>query len=458
MWLREHKLLAVVALLVVVIGVAISVLSRDESRRLPEGSELFLRRVSYGQLDRWIAGPLWERLIARFAPAKVSLRRFQTRVWTLANTNDVLFLWIEWKVNAKANVTNMSASSLLVGVVEPGSGLEEAPIVPQYWIPTSATTALMAYQVPNFPRRSSRVLLRLYERNPRRWWTPVAEFTLRNPARTTRPPATSEHLPQARTNGLRTFTLTSLTTGLEDRSAPKYSPIYSPLTWTALSFETGGPDETAGGWAIRSVQCSDRSGNVILEQRVRNGATFEGAAYSSSNDRQAMFAGALWPDDLWKLRVAFEPGRVPAEDRVLFRGLPIPPPGGTNTLTNTAQIHGSTIRLLSISSPVPTPMAETNRLLRTRKPVTVVAHLTPSVYTDELRCTQATDDLGTNAYRLGNIPRTPQDFRLLVSKEARTVDLELGVQRLRHVEFVARPSVTRTNVHAWKSPDARRGP
>jgi hypothetical protein len=115
--------------------------------------------------------------------------------------------------------------------------------------------------------------------------------------------------------------------------------------------------------------------------------------------------------------------------------------GITNSLTNTIQFLGSTIRLLSIATPPSDPLAETNSLLQTRRRVSVLAKFTPAAWTDELRFASARDNLGKIIYRLGSLPQSPQEFRMLVLKEASSLNLEVGIRRLRHVEFRATPTI-----------------
>lgn len=447
MWLREHKLLATAALLLVIAAVSVVWLSRDQKVPLANGGEIVIRRVSHGKTDRWIAGPIWKRLIASVVPQNRLPRRMRTQVWAFASTNDVLFLWLEWRSTNVTNIINLTASAPVPGIVDTASRMESAPLHLQYWIPVSSNRALMGFQVTSFPRRSPTLLLRFYDRRANPPWKPLAETTLRNPARVTAG-TRGEGIAYRNTNGLRVFTLTSFTTGLEDRSAPAYSPV----TWTALELQSSGPDDTFGSWIVQSVQCSDPTGNIILHQRPRDVSPFGSA--TPRDDVHALIAGALWPSDPWTLQVTLAPAGVPAEDRVVFRGLRIPEDGVTNALTNVAHIQGSTIRLLSIASASSLAAADTNILLRTRKAITVVADFKAARYTDEFRYVRATDDRGTNVYRVGNLPNTPHHLRLLVLKEAQTFDLELGVRRLRHVEFLAAPTMVRSNI-SWPGRTSR---
>jgi hypothetical protein len=202
------------------------------------------------------------------------------------------------------------------------------------------------------------------------------------------------------------------------------------------------------------LQCTDRSGNTIYERTPQGRVMRQDDAEVSRrrDDGVITLAGALWPEDVWKVQVEFVHSAaldIPQESRLAIRGLRLPDPGTTNTINVVTQFYGSTLRLVSISSPQVLPN-ETNELLRLRKIARVALEFKPVDATHELRVAHAVDQRGTNVKSYGIFPgRPPSEFRLLAMLEATSLDLSFAVSRSYKVEFSAKPTVVRTNLAHW---------
>src|SRR3954453_8982704 len=126
MWLREHKLIVGIAVGLIALAIAAAFLKKEPTLRLADGTELTIRRAAYDRTNRWISGPVWKRMISGLAPAIRIPPALRTQSWSMTDTNEVLFVWIESRYKG----TNANSVPPVVAVVAPATGLEAAPVAP----------------------------------------------------------------------------------------------------------------------------------------------------------------------------------------------------------------------------------------------------------------------------------------------------------------------------------------
>jgi hypothetical protein len=280
--MKKIILWSVVLILIIgMAGAAFWWLRRPQIITLSDGTKLTLLGVDYGKHHK-------------FPTVKTTGRRMNGGGGTIDTTNDTLVVWIlsEHKANQWPNyqvvvydkaetacVTSQSSESRQVK-----EGME-----------------IMGIQLNAFPRRDSKMILRIMNYGQRGEQIAKGQFIVSNPARgKTFPRWTAESLPDLQSDGDLDVTLTQLAADAPSpynrgNGIPKNDPINKTVQ---LAFDLRQKGQSATNWQPVSVETSDATGNNVkgwINRNYRNGQS-EGYFYQPG----------LWPNEpAWKVRLEF---------------------------------------------------------------------------------------------------------------------------------------------------------
>ena len=279
---------------------------RGQTVRLADGRSVTLKRISYGTSHLHTDGPLWAELLERLRPY-LGGRPLPVVTYREGSPSPSLMIWTEWQLPPSQD----SAPLFLSAVDE--SGMESEPVYAVVNAPRmGGRGALIAWKLENYPRSSSTLRLRFYQRD--RLYEPhlEGEVQIPNPRRFSGSAATPP-LPQPVPVNGRTFTLLTLTTG---------APLGAPLTnrsvplapWTQATFAIEEPGPRGSNWTVRAVEGWGASGNHF--------SALQPLVLADLASVRLAFPEPLWPEETsWRLQVEFVRRQGFADDALI----PLPP-------------------------------------------------------------------------------------------------------------------------------------
>ena len=198
-------------------------------------------------------------------------------------------------------------------------------------------------QLPVFPRRGRKVILRLYDEKE---GGKIAEFSAPNPTPGPHPNWTPESFPITRREDDLVFSLTKLNLNMnyDEKSLPNYG-----LNYQAYFVITRGNKSTRE-WAPVSVKISDATGNLISEElnsplsefNYKNGEVFIDLDHG------------ICLDEVWKLKVEFariEHSHFAPDEIWTIGGLKLPTANTIIRSTENTMRQGRRLRLIGIGGP-----------------------------------------------------------------------------------------------------------
>lgn len=191
-----------------------------------------------------------------------------------------------------------------------------------------------------YPQRDEYVRVRFYDVKNWNDYTPMGDFTLRNPqvVRTPRPVAPT--LPQQAQAGTLEITLKSLAAR---RARPRSQSIPDNQTVARFSVLEDGAAST--NWTVQGMEATDSAGSRLVS-RSWNGQTRKG-------DEQFECKPVLWPEESYKIR--FEFSRKPeapftTNELWTIRSIAIPTNGGFTLVDATNSLNGYQVRFHGITT------------------------------------------------------------------------------------------------------------
>jgi hypothetical protein len=326
-----------------------------QTRRLPDGSRLALKGVTYGGSHRLVEQRLWQKLAGPLLPP--GLRGKEIGPIGTPRTGR-LVLWF-----APQDQPSGWSGGRLTAIDKHGCRIGSG-FAYGFRRLTPAGYRIGFLEV--FPRRSRLFRLQVHGRDPS---NPRAEFSVANPTPGPHPTWTPEPLPIRKRHDNLEVTLTALATGLalEDlrRGQPegpldgRYlppSPAMEQQSWSRASFRLRENGAATDRWQIAAVTVSDAGGNTLAHRR--NDAQIRVAGTTtlstlmgeeclrSQTDREgqawAAFPGLCTQEAAWKLRVLFSYSysgaqRLPPPDlRWTVTGVGVPRPWTARTASGNA--------------------------------------------------------------------------------------------------------------------------
>jgi hypothetical protein len=256
-----------------------------QSVKLPDGSVLTLRDVTYGKQHRHVFGGVAQKLYA-LIPAR--LTGGAANIGVLTETNAALAFWLT------RDALPPQPDSLFY-MLEDASG----SVAGSHWyvyksgIPYPHEGIGLGFR--NWPRRDSHLRLAIYQMALRdESLTRLATFTVANPAPRKHPVWKAAQLPVSTRVDDYDFALHKLLFGVDSDGV--YQPFTNAVASRALAvFRATKNGRPSRSWAPASIAISDATGNTAEV----------GSWGMTSRDGQyrMTFHSVLWPAEPWKLRV-----------------------------------------------------------------------------------------------------------------------------------------------------------
>jgi hypothetical protein len=385
-----------------------------------DGRRITIEKVTFGTHHSFTQGKWWVRLLKSILGKRWAAQRggYQTRI-----TNDVpaLMVWTRWEGLHRSNSVAVTASM----VDERGT---ESELVLNHWnaIPRSpgsnSQPAYVAWLFNNFPRRASRIRLRIYGYDKR--YLQLVELAFPNPVRNRFREWRGSDLPvQVRTNGTE-FTL---------RSVQQTSNALWLFSFGATTNARVDPT-----WQLRGITASSASGNII--STYSNLAMAAPTLRSEFSTLNFHHRHALWPEEpVWRFTAEFyRTTDFRPNELWTLTNIAILPRGTVQLTTNLASYANQRLTLKLVSRPpaIPYPPPATrNADLR------VIFEVAAHVF-----LVAATDDQGKEVKTEVDVGAPPSiySFGLAIPTGAQSINLTFAIRKPTVVTFdVAERSLTR---------------
>lgn len=419
-----------------------------QSWRLPDGSEISLAMVTYGQKHRMRYDDRWQDVLYPILPANVQAK-FGSRVaMHTSSTSNAIVVWI-WSRKMPGALPTMGASTLpnyqLATVDE--NGLESKVLFGpncNYSLSKNGDT-LSGWELQAFPRGSKQIGIRLYTGGVNGNDTLIAEFKIPNRVRVNRSTSwIAEQLPATRKTNDLEVSLVKLETGLTADGTGML-----PLTKDARSFsvgeftmrEHGHPTED---WSVTQIEAAANSGEIHPMGRSQNSSRWRNHTNFFS------FACALWLEEpAWRLKVEVSrTAHFPPTELWIIRDIAVPASGQNNEISAHTNMYGEEIEFLGVSSPnakLPqdwTKMQpEANLHVRTPFPLSD-AHLKLVEVRDDQRRKLMTGGFAirsSTGSRGATMRQMDYGFAVGIPDDAKTLEVTFAFTQSRYVEFLAKP-------------------
>jgi hypothetical protein len=382
------------------------------SARLPDGTALTLKKITYGTNHVYFEGNVWERLVNLLPPQWAGKLGRVQRLPCPTGTPALVF-WFRWE-------DQMTAQPFQWSLVDEG-GRSVDVFGGNAFLAPRGPGRIQAVVCSRFPRHSKTLRLWLWRREGGAADT-VAEFKVANPRY--EPIRASgwqpETLPATRRVGQVEFTLVKLK-AVPLESNGRRRPPHQQTVWVTFETRENGRPTTA--WAVDHIQFSDQHGESF-------GSGFGGNAIV---DGQEVFpcSAAPWSGErAWKLQVTFvRRSDFAPEELWTLRGIPL-------SATNAWPASGATTNLQNVqfaakgflSPPLRTGWAEYG----------IAAPGLPQNL--RMRLVRAQDDRG-RPVALGNVDRQKDLLKcgVFLPRSAQSIDITVGLSPDRVVEFIAPP-------------------
>jgi len=412
-----------------------------QSWRLPDGSEISLAKVTYGQKHQVRYDNRWQDLLYPVLPAKVQ-SKFGSRVaMHTSSTSNAVVVWIWQRHAAAARAKGFGIPNYHLATVD-DNGLESEMLYSmncRYSLPSGDTFS--GWELREYPRRSKQIGVRLYMGGFTGNNALVAEFKIPNRLQINYPVWVPEQLPAIRKTNDLEISLLKLETGLTSEigiwSAGKDARAFSRGEFTMREKWQATED-----WSVTQILASASSGEV----RPGGGKI----VFWVDHKNVVSFTGALWPEEpAWKLKVEVSrTSRFPPKELWIIKGIPVPAQGKISEAHARTNIYGEEIEFLGLSSPnarLPEDWTEMEPEagLHARTPFPLTgAHLTlVEVKDDQGRKVETGGFASSNSTggRGATLRQTDYGFAISIPDGAKTLDVTFAFSQSRYVEFLAKP-------------------
>jgi hypothetical protein len=394
-----------------------------QSVRLPDGSVLTLREVSYGRHHRHVFGNVAQRLYA-LIPERFASRR--GHIGVITDTNVVLAFWL-----TRENVPTQPDS--FTYMLEDANG----HVAGWHWyafksgIPHPREGIGIAFR--DWPRRDPHLRLVIYQLSNDQTLTRLGTFTVPNPGPLRYPTWKSEKLPVTARVADYDFTLERLMLGVDFEG--RYKPLANNSDHRALvEFRVTRNGQPTSSWPPASITISDATGNTV---------DVGSWSRSSKEGKSRMgFHSTLWPGEPWKLRVEFScAADYSSNELVRFPPIPLPQELVEAKTTNTFAVNVSTNW-----QNIPVTVTAFERLSRNSSVPMVRVRCGPLPADHRLTLVKIEDDQKRNISR-GSSGRDNHEYTydLTLQTNSTALHLTLAIHKSVFAEFTALPTLVTSN-------------
>ncbi len=416
-----------------------------QSWRLPDGSEVSLAAVTYGQKHRVRYDHRWQDILSPLLPFSLQFR-FGSRVasHTPTGTNAIV-IWLWRRSFATPPLSFVSLSGCEIVAMDE-NGLESEHLRGpncSYTLPSGDT--LFGWGLQQYPRRSRQFGIRIYYPSPSGGsQTLVGDFKIPNRYPVTAPEWLAKQFPiTISTNGLE-VSLRNLETGLTARETGLGSAAQDARAFTRAEFTMREHGLATEDWSVQTIVARAASG----ETRPLQG-------YSSSwryHTNVFGFTGALWPEERgWKLNVEVSrTTHFPPSELWTIHDVSVPAARQINKMRATTNVYGEDIEFLGLSS----PNAKLPDDWTSVQPDPNLHACTPfPLLGTRLTLVEVRDDHGrkldigsfarsdNTGSRGATLRQTDYGFAVKIPSDAKTLDVTFAFTQSRFVEFTAKPAI-----------------
>jgi hypothetical protein len=414
---------------------------------LPNGMMYRFAGVTYG--TNHVMGSGWSVAVQKLpAPLSTVLRRMlggKMKPPTSRTTpKPTLMVWFA-PLGTNGGIALPSVSMYGVLADEQGIMAGERRYVSQNWS-MAGPPQWLSQQFEVWPRRSRTLECVLFQYNygQSKPYLELGRFQFRNPAAGPFPEWKPESLPVTRDAGDLKITLHDFLAGVnsggsvKERDGGRYygykavKPGEEALA--AVRFTVDSPRGTNESWTVAQFHLSDPTGNDR-----------KATSWSSSVGRPAHFSPVLWPDEpAWKFAARFKrQSGFPESDLVVFRDVPLPELGQTNTvdLTNTV----NKIECILKSVVLRAPMTNSSYSSRDLTSITLEHSELPDDFAVDLVSVTFADPAAVVKSNGSSYGGTSHEAHFTAFPTNQThATITYAVQKTRQVEFLVPPNWVRS--------------
>ena len=385
-------------------------------QRLPDGSLLVLRGVSYGKQHRLGVGNMLQRVGGRLLPEPLA-KRLGITVLTHSNSVPDLVVWLEHRQQTSASRRPAGGYLATPVIVSDDAGTEFEQNGSSF--ATQGTNYLIeGYTFGCFPGASRMVHIEARPANYEKKTSFEGHFRVRNPVYSARPPAPKTAYPvRTEKEGL-VFELEHFRPSKPPRSGPAGSTP-KPAAWMELGYRIEDTSSPERKWFVRGITVRDDSGGAYRPSATSSPAYGGGTNFA--------FRGGLNTNLAWTLELKMARSTYESNELFTVKDVPL---GGRDAGTNfwppvSTQLQGVTLTVEGFR----------------RRRGYVFAGFSPPTEGLRLELIRITDDLG-NEGRVtvtGVSGGSNYHFGVNVSSNASSANLTFALGRDREMEVKARP-------------------
>ena len=403
--------------------------SEKQTRRMPDGSTLRLKTVTYQKKHTERVGNRFQDYLVPFIPEGLALKLGCKAV--AAGGSNMLCFWFLYDGVASGNAPRLRVATFDEHGCE--FGLTEAS---DKWYRTTQQALFLA-QFSEFPRRGKTIGLRLYAPGTNGTCTRLAEFTVPNPDQRAFPVWQAEPLPITKTVSNVDFALVAAKTGVHGQLCPPQLPAPGEPSGVYLRFRLAEKGRPTSAWGLAAINgLADACGHNLGSRgwsRSSGGNLGEGGA-------AVVFAAGLCREEsAWRLNVEFaRETDFPSDETWTVRGVPVPDEKSASVVGAETNLRGVGLQLCGlVGKECPMPIARRSR------PNSPLVHV---ICTNlgaelELKLASVVDDQGRPVNRSGFCgDLTNRLFGVSLPPQARSVDVTFAVTRRVPVEYLFKPS------------------
>jgi hypothetical protein len=414
------------ALVVLAIGLVLWVFlgaPRRQSVKLPDGSVLALREVSYGRQHRHVFGNVAQRLYA-LIPER--FRGGPRNVGVLTDTNAFLAFWL-----ARDNVPPQPDS--LWYMLEDANGYVAGSTWHGYKTTMSVSHESIGIGFPAWPRRDSHVRLVVYQLGQGQTLSRLATFTAPNPTPRHYPTWNPAKLPITTRVENYDFALERLLLGADFEG--RYQPLTNNYTHRALAeFRVTRNGRPSSSWGPASITISDATSNTIH--------VVSWSRSSNEGKSRMGFRSTLWPGEPWKLRVEFSrSANYSSNELVRFPPIALPRELVETKTTNTFAVNVSTNW-----QDIPVTVTALERLSRNSSVPALRVRCGPLPADHRVTLVKMEDDQKRNISRgSSGSDNNEYHYDLNLQTNSTALHLTLAIHKSLFAEFTATPTLVTSN-------------
>ncbi len=391
-------------------------------KQLADGTSVQLMRAAYDIEFRLRTGGAWKDYVGMALPERWA-KRFGTR-YVRVGASNTLTVWLTMKRSAASDFRGA-----ILDTHECEFGLEPLNL---YFYSVDGEVSII-YESKTFPRGDESFRFRLYERQPDRSWSRVAEFPVKNPKRQTRMTWKAEALPITNRVEDLSFTLLDLKGGMLARRFPIQTPKSGEWEGVVLNWQLPPSKVPTGDWELADFKgLSDAFGQTVAR----------GSYVSSLQNNGEYFVyvdgGLCIEEPAWKVEAEFvRKNDFPTDELWTVRRIVVPPQNEATLLNLSTNLGGATIQLMGISGAT----CQTPKIRRSLSgPIAhVVCASIPAGA--KLNLVRAVDDAGRDANG-GSRSSDGSDhaFGLKIPNGAKSLDLTFALTKRVAVTYYVKPS------------------